>query len=140
MFLGPEFLFLFNLSLKIMSTTWFFLYPHTYIILFCGFFFSLLRLYFHILGNPLKKIKNKIPETPKELSEGLDQNQMCKLVQHDNFWQNLLIEIMVSPDENANLLFGQAALTEQKQRHLEIHRNKSYPLQYSHYCVGSSKF
>ena len=54
----------------------------------------------------------KIPETPKELSEGLDQNQMCKLVQHDNFWQNLLIEIMVPPNKNADLLFGQAALTE----------------------------
>ena len=48
----------------------------------------------------------KIPETPKELSEGLDQNQMCKLVQHDNFWQNLLIEIMVSTDKNTDLLFG----------------------------------
>ena len=87
----------------------------------------------------LKKKEMKIPETPKELSEGLNQNQMCKLVQHDNFWQNLLIEIMVSTDKNTDLLFGQAALTEQKQRHLEIHRNKSYPLQYSHYFVGSSK-
>ena len=122
MFQWAEFLFLFPLSklFKIDGTPWHFYTPYD-ILCILGSFFSLLGFYFHFLGKQLKDTRKKwIPETPKELPEGLNQNQMCKLVQHDNFWQNLLIEIMVSTDKDSDLLFGQATLTKQKQRHLEI--------------------
>ena len=61
MFLGAEFLFLFNLSLKIMSTTWHFLYPHWsfYSVFFLpfGILFTHPRKLVHFWWNLKKKWK-----------------------------------------------------------------------------------